>query len=106
RRAIQQKYNEENGITPQSIKKSVTDILSTIYEADYYTVPLETVNEDLDVPPEKISSTITALDREMKEAAKNLEYETAAKKRDQIKRLRELEIKYLGSPKETPQQNG
>ncbi|MCA9759860.1 MAG: excinuclease ABC subunit B, partial [Candidatus Eisenbacteria bacterium] len=56
RRAIQQKYNEENGITPQSIKKSVTDILSTIYEADYYTVPLETVNEDLDVPPEKISS--------------------------------------------------
>lgn len=100
RRAIQQKYNEENGITPQSIKKSVTDILSTIYEADYYTVPLETVGEDLDVPPEKISSTITALDREMKEAAKNLEYETAAKKRDQIKRLRELEIKYLGSPKE------
>src|SRR5690606_32534248 len=86
RRAIQQKYNEENGITPRSIKKSVTDILSTIYEADYYTVPLETVNEDLDVPPEKISSTITALDREMKEAAKNLEYETAAKKRDQIKR--------------------
>ena len=106
RRAIQEKYNEENGITPQSIKKSVTDILSTIYEADYYTVPLETVNEDLDVPPEKISSTITALDREMKEAAKNLEYETAAKKRDQIKRLRELEIKYLGSPKETPQQSG
>ena len=100
RRAIQQKYNEENGITPQSIKKSVTDILSTIYEADYYTVPLETVGEDLDVPPEKISSTITALDREMKEAAKNLEYETAARKRDQIKRLRELEIKYLGSPKE------
>ena len=106
RRAIQEKYNEENGITPQSIKKSVTDILSTIYEADYYTVPLETVNEDLDVPPEKISSTITALDHEMKEAAKNLEYEMAAKKRDQIKRLRELEIKYLGSPKETPQQSG
>ena len=106
RRVIQQKYNEENGITPRSIKKSVTDILSTIYEADYYTVPLETVNEELDIPPEKISSTITALDREMKEAAKNLEYEAAAKKRDQIKRLRELEIKYLGSPKETPRQNG
>jgi excinuclease ABC subunit B len=105
RRALQQKYNEENDITPQSIKKSVTDILSTIYEADYYTVSLETVSEDLDVPPEKISSTITALDREMKEAAKNLEYETAAKKRDQIKRLRELEIKYLGSPGENAQQN-
>jgi excinuclease ABC subunit B len=41
----------------------------------------------------------------MKEAAKNLEYETAAKKRDQIKRLRELEIKYLGSPGENAQQN-
>lgn len=96
RRRIQEEYNREHGITPTSIRKSVTDILSTIYEADYYTVPLERTAEELDVAPEKISKTITALDREMKEAAKNLEYETAAQKRDQIKRLRELEIKYLG----------
>ncbi|MFI5323451.1 MAG: helicase-related protein, partial [Thermodesulfobacteriota bacterium] len=102
RRHIQEKYNKEHGITPTSIKKSVNDILSTIYEADYYTVPLEKTVEELDVPPEKISKTISALDREMKEAAKRLEYETAAQKRDQIKRLRELEITYLGSSKENP----
>ena len=96
RRRIQEEYNKEHGITPTSIRKSVTDILSTIYEADYYTVSLEKTAEELDIAPEKISKTINALDRERKEAAKNLEYETAAKKRDQIKRLRELEIKYLG----------
>ena len=100
RRRIQEEYNKEHGITPTSIRKSVTDILSTIYEADYYTVPLEKTEEELDIAPEKISKTINALDRERKEAAKNLEYETAAKKRDQIKRLRELEIKYLGEGRE------
>jgi len=103
RRRIQEKYNEENGITPASIKKSVTDILSTIYEADYYTVPLEKTPEPIDIPPERISKTISALEREMKEAARSMEYETAAQKRDQIKRLRELEIKYLGSSEENPQ---
>jgi excinuclease ABC subunit B len=74
----------------------VTDILATIYESDYYTVPLEEKDEELDIAPEKISLTINTLDKEMKAAAKNLEYETAAQKRDKIKRLRELEIKYLG----------
>jgi len=100
RKLIQEEYNEKNGITPVSIKKSVNDILSTIYEADYYTVPLEKTEEEPDVPPERISQTISNLDREMKEAAKNMEYETAAQKRDQIKKLRELEIKYLGEVKE------
>ena len=100
RRRIQEKYNKENGITPSSIKKSITDILSTIYEADYYTVPLEKTAEPLDIPPEKISRTISALEKEMKEAAKSMEYETAAEKRDQIKRLRELEIKFLGEAKD------
>jgi excinuclease ABC subunit B len=99
RRKIQEAYNKEHGITPTSIKKSVTDILATIYESDYYTVPLEEKEEELDIAPEKISKTISTLDKEMKEAAKNLEYETAAQKRDKIKRLRELEIKYLGEAK-------
>jgi len=99
RRKIQEAYNKEHGITPTSIKKSVTDILSTIYESDYYTVPLEEKDEELEIAPEKISKTINTLDKEMKEAAKNLEYETAARKRDKIKKLRELEIKYLGEDK-------
>jgi excinuclease ABC subunit B len=99
RRKIQEAYNKEHGITPVSIKKSVTDILATIYESDYYTVPLELKDEELDIAPEKISRTINTLDKEMKAAAKNLEYETAALKRDKIKKLRELEIKYLGNDK-------
>ena len=99
RRKIQEAYNKEHGITPVSIKKSVTDILATIYESDYYTVPLEQNDEELDIAPERISRTINTLDKEMKAAAKNLEYETAAQKRDKIKKLRELEIKYLGNDK-------
>ena len=99
RRKIQEAYNKEHGITPVSIKKSVTDILATIYESDYYTVPLEEKDEELDIAPEKISQTIKSLNNEMKKAAKNLEYEAAAQKRDKIKRLRELEIKYLGYDK-------
>ena len=99
RRKIQEAYNKEHGITPVSIKKSVIDILATIYESDYYTVPLEEKDEELDIAPEKISLTINTLNKEMKKAAKNLEYEAAAQKRDKIKRLRELEIKYLGNDK-------
>jgi excinuclease ABC subunit B len=99
RRGIQQQYNEEQGITPKSIEKGITDILSTIYEADYLTVSIETEPDMLEIPPEKISSTIGSLTKEMKEAAKKLEFERAAQMRDRIKRLRELELKYLGEVK-------
>ncbi len=97
RRKIQEKYNRENGITATGVNKSVNDILSSIYEADYYTVAKEPKSEEfLNVLPEQIPSEINVLSKEMKEAAKNLEYEIAAKKRDQIKELRELEMKYAG----------
>jgi excinuclease ABC subunit B len=99
RRSIQEKYNEENGITPKSIEKGITDILSTIYEADYLTVSTDDENYILDVPPEKISSMIGNLTKEMREAARKLEFEKAAQVRDKIKRLREAEIKYLGEVK-------
>lgn len=99
RRSIQEKYNEENGITPRSIEKGISDILSTIYEADYLTVSTDDENYILDVPPEKISSMIGNLTKEMREAARKLEFEKAAQVRDRIKRLREAEIKYLGEVK-------
>lgn len=96
RRNIQEAYNKKQGITPKSIEKGVSDILSTIYEADYFTVP--TVKEgdaEFEVSPEKISGLVQNLTKEMKEAAKKLEFEHAAEVRDKIKRLRELELKYL-----------
>lgn len=102
RRKIQKLYNQENEITPTSIKKSVNDILSTIYESDYYTVPLEEKDGELDIAPEKIAQTINTLDKEMKKAAKYLEYEVAAQKRDKIKKLREMELQYLGKDDEKP----
>lgn len=99
RREIQEKYNKENNITPTSIKKSVTDILATIYEADYYTVPKEIEEEQIDIAPELIPKRITTLGKEMREDAKKLRYEDAAKKRDEIKKLRELEVKYASEIK-------
>ncbi len=96
RRNIQEEYNKKKGITPKSIEKGVSDILSTIYEADYFTVPtVEEGDVEFEVSPEKISGLVQNLTKEMKEAAKKLEFEHAAEVRDKIKRLRELELKYL-----------
>jgi excinuclease ABC subunit B len=97
RRNIQEAYNTRQGITPKSIEKGVSDILSTIYNADYFTIPtVEQGDVDvLEVSPDKISGLVQNLTKEMKEAAKKLEFERAAQVRDKIKRLRELELKYL-----------
>jgi excinuclease ABC subunit B len=93
RRAIQEAYNTENGITPESIKKNIGDILSSVYEADYLAVP------EVDEAPEERFRTVEDLDREirslekkMREAAKALEFEKAAEVRDKIKRLRAKEF--------------
>ena len=86
RREIQKRYNEEHGITPQTIQKSIKDILSSVYEKDYYTVPLELeVKED---NPWEIEQKIKKLEKEMKEAAKELAFEKAAVIRDEIKALK------------------
>ncbi len=97
RRTIQANYNEENGITPEGIKKGISDILSSIYEKDYYTVPASPGDDGLDkLPLYEIGGLIEELKKEMKEAAKKLEFERAAEIRDRIKRLRELELGHVG----------
>jgi excinuclease ABC subunit B len=98
RRNIQEEYNRANGITPRSIKKGISDILSSIYDRDYFTVPGAGENEefDLNVSPERIPALIGELTKEMKYASKKLEFEKAAQLRDKIKVLRELELKYAG----------
>ena len=86
RRAAQAEYNREHGITPQTIKKGIADILGSVYEADYYTVP--TVAEPQAAYSfEDAGRVIARLRREMKRAAKALEFERAAELRDHIKRL-------------------
>ncbi|MGH7884753.1 MAG: excinuclease ABC subunit UvrB [Thermodesulfobacteriota bacterium] len=99
RRKIQLEYNKVNNITPTSIKKNITDILSSIYEADYITVPKEKDDEFFDLPPNKIPNLIFKLNKEMRAAAKRLEFESASEKKNQIKILRELETKYAGEIK-------
>ncbi|MBI4229086.1 MAG: excinuclease ABC subunit UvrB [Deltaproteobacteria bacterium] len=99
RRNIQLAFNKTNHITPKSIEKRISNILASIYEADYFTVPKDEEVEVLEVTPEKIPGLIRKLTEEMKLAANKLEFENAAQSRDKIKRLRELEIKYLGEIK-------
>jgi len=93
RRALQEAYNREHGITPESIKKNIGELLSSIYEADYASIP-----EVAETPEERYRSLdelereIKALEKQMREAAKALEFEKAAEVRDRIKALRAREF--------------
>ena len=88
RRAKQMQYNEENGITPESIIKPVDMALASIVEADYVTVPLET-EDDRAATGDQLEELIRTLESRMREAAKQFEFEKAAQLRDRIKGLRE-----------------
>jgi excinuclease ABC subunit B len=91
RRVIQEVYNRENGITPQTIIKPIEATLITASEADYFKVPVE-IEDIEDYSPAKIEATITRLEVEMRGAAKRFEFEKAAELRDRIKVLRDREL--------------
>src|SRR5215468_7790160 len=88
RRGIQEVFNRENGITPQTIVKPIEATLITASEADYFKMPTE-VDQIEDYSPEHLEATITRLEAEMRAAAKRFEFERAAELRDRIKVLRE-----------------
>lgn len=91
RRAIQEKFNRENGIVPQTIVKPIEATLITASEADYFKVPTD-VEEIEDYSPANIEATIARLEVEMRGAAKRFEFERAAELRDRIKVLRQREL--------------
>jgi excinuclease ABC subunit B len=91
RREKQRGYNNDHGITPQTIVKAVDSTLISIVEADYFKVPID-YEEIEDYSREKIGDTIRRLDAEMRAAASRYEFERAAELRDKIKHLREREI--------------
>jgi len=93
RRKIQEEYNRVHRITPQTVKKSVRNILASIYEADYFTIPTVADVKEEYVPTKEISTMIGKLKKEMKEAASRLEFERAAEIRDRIQRFEEMELK-------------
>jgi excinuclease ABC subunit B len=92
RRELQQAYNELHGITPESVRKNIGEVLRSVYEQDYFTVPIETDMRGEKIPLEEIPLIIQGLDKEMKKAAEHLEFEKAAEIRDRIKELKEMEI--------------
>ncbi|MCC6859200.1 MAG: excinuclease ABC subunit UvrB [Bryobacterales bacterium] len=93
RRAIQQAYNEANGITPQSIIKPIDMSLVAIAEADYVTVPVEAEEEEAaELTPEQRARFIAELEERMREAAKKFEFEKAAQLRDRVRALKERTI--------------
>jgi len=93
RRKIQEEYNKVHRITPQTVKKSVRNILASIYDADYFTVPTVSDIKEEYVATKEIPMMIQKLKREMKEVASRLEFERAAEIRDKIHRLEEMELK-------------
>ncbi|MFQ5455469.1 MAG: excinuclease ABC subunit UvrB [Nitrospirota bacterium] len=87
RRKIQIAYNKRENIIPSSIKKDIHQGLYKICERDYYAVPVVKEKEDEYFPEGELQNIINSLEREMKKAAHNLEFEKAGELRDKIKRL-------------------
>ncbi len=97
RRALQMAYNREHGITPETIRKEIHDILSSIYEKDYYTVPALKDEEVEYIPQEAIPALMAQVEKEMKAAAKRLEFEQAAELRDRLRALEKRRLGIVGS---------
>ena len=96
RRQLQLEYNEKNHITPASIQKAVDDILASPYEADYVTVPVTAEPEIPYLTAEAFEKRIKKLEKKMKEAAKKMEFEEAARLRDEIKGLQTKQLEVMG----------
>jgi len=98
RRAKQSEYNTLHGITPASIKKNIGDIMGSMYERDHVTVDAGVSEEGAAFIGHNIRAHITDLEKRMREAAGNLEFEEAARLRDEIKRLQITELAIADDP--------
>jgi len=93
RRKLQLQYNKKNNISATSIKKGITDILGSIYERDYTKIDIDaSIGHNL-------KKHLKSLKKKMKEAAENLEFEEAAKIRDEIRKLEASELEIGINPK-------
>ena len=97
RREKQIAYNEANGITPASVRSNIHDIVDSVYERDHVTVSIgkgRDGKERVEVGA-NLAAVIKDMETQMREAATNLEFEKAARLRDEVKRLREMELDTL-----------
>jgi excinuclease ABC subunit B len=93
RRARQEAYNREHGITPETVRRAIDELLSGPLGADYSTVPLEPEPaEELFDDPAALAAEVGRLEREMHAAAERLDFEIAAERRDRIRYLRQKAI--------------
>ncbi len=92
RRTIQGDFNREFNITPMTIVKKMPEVLTSVYEADYVTIPMAAEKEADYVTSGELPKMLEDLKREMKQAADKLEFERAAQLRDRIRELQQLEL--------------
>jgi excinuclease ABC subunit B len=94
RRALQAAYNEANGITPESVVRQIDDVMASVYERDYVT-PADTPLEAFRTQAE-LDAEMARLEKEMRAAAANLDFERAATLRDRLKALRTRDLGFSG----------
>ncbi len=92
RRLVQGDYNRDHGITPESIKKSIRELLETVPEKDYYTIEVPKQADRGWENAAALARHVEELEKDMKDAAKRLDFERAAELRDRIKALRKVEL--------------
>jgi excinuclease ABC subunit B len=92
RRELQAAYNAEHGITPESVRRSIHELLQTVYERDYYTVEVAEKAAETFASADEQARRIEELEAQMREAARRLDFEQAAELRDRVRALRKQSV--------------
>ncbi|MFT8717339.1 excinuclease ABC subunit UvrB [Gluconobacter potus] len=92
RRAKQTEWNEAHGITPMTVRSKIGDALSSVFEQDYVTVAPDGSGDTEQFVGKSLPATIQELEKRMREAAANLDFEQAARLRDEVKRLEAIDM--------------
>ncbi|ANN57351.1 excinuclease ABC subunit B [Mesorhizobium loti NZP2037] len=99
RREKQMEWNAANGITPETVKSRISDILDSVYEKDHVRADISQFTDSAGaMMGNNLKAHLDAMEKQMRDAAANLDFEKAARIRDEIKRLREMELSISEDP--------